>query len=147
MLDLHTGMKVKPGKRMMIGELSHRTGVNPHQLRYYEAQGLLTPSRGANGYREYDEEAVSTVAKIRKMLAAGLSTEDIEYLLPCAHGSGPDLEPCDELIEVLRERMRVLDERMASITRSREALGTLLDETVHRAEVEGPYLGPNTVVT
>ncbi|MCP9982415.1 MerR family DNA-binding transcriptional regulator [Actinomadura madurae] len=31
---------------MRIGELSHRTGVKAHQLRYYEAQGLLDAGRG-----------------------------------------------------------------------------------------------------
>jgi DNA-binding transcriptional MerR regulator len=43
---------------MRIGELSRRTGVNAHQLRYYESQGLLEPARGANGYREYEEGAL-----------------------------------------------------------------------------------------
>ncbi|GLZ77811.1 MerR family transcriptional regulator [Actinorhabdospora filicis] len=124
---------------MLIGELSRRTGVNPHQLRYYEAQGLLTPVRGANGYREYGEDTVTVVSQIRSLLAAGLSTEDIEYLLPCASGTGPDLEPCDDLIDALRTRMRVLDERLESLNRSREALGGYLSETEKRAEVRGPY--------
>lgn len=123
---------------MLIGELSRRTGVNPHQLRYYEAQGLLTPVRGANGYREYAEETVMVVSQIRSLLAAGLSTEDIEYLLPCATGDGPDLEPCEDLIEALRTRMRVLDERMESLERSRAALGGYLAETERRAETS-PY--------
>lgn len=69
---------------MLIGELSRLTGVNAHQLRYYEAQGLLTADRGANGYREYDDSAVLRVKQIRHLLAAGLSSEDIAYLLPCA---------------------------------------------------------------
>lgn len=43
---------------MRIGELAHRTGVHAHQLRYYEAQGLLEAERGTNGYREFGEEAV-----------------------------------------------------------------------------------------
>ncbi|MFI6950940.1 MerR family DNA-binding transcriptional regulator [Streptomyces sp. NPDC050422] len=49
--------------RVLIGELSRQTGVNPHQLRYYEAQGLLVPGRGDNGYREYGEDAVLTVSQ------------------------------------------------------------------------------------
>ena len=36
---------------MRIGELARRTGVGAHLLRYYEAQELIAPSRGANGYR------------------------------------------------------------------------------------------------
>lgn len=47
-----------------------------HQLRYYEAQGLLAPARAANGYRDYGEESVATVTQIRKLLEAGLSAEE-----------------------------------------------------------------------
>ena len=43
---------------MIIGELSARSGVSPRSLRYYEQQGLLASTRGDNGYRHYDDEAV-----------------------------------------------------------------------------------------
>ena len=41
---------------MRIGELSERTGTPRRLLRYYEEQGLITPRRCANGYRDYSEE-------------------------------------------------------------------------------------------
>ena len=107
---------------MLIGELSRRTGVRTHQLRYYEAQGLLEPCRGSSGYREYSDDAVLTVLQIRKLLDAGLSTEDIGYLQPCVSGVAPDLEPCAELLDVLRTRLKGLDEQIDTLTRSREAL-------------------------
>ncbi|MEV6913089.1 MerR family transcriptional regulator [Amycolatopsis sp. NPDC051071] len=107
---------------MLIGELSHRTGVNAHQLRYYEAQGLLEADRGTNGYREYDEEAVLRVKQIRHLLGAGLSSEDIAYLLPCAIGEEPELIGCPELLAAMRERLGRLDEQLAKLARSRDAL-------------------------
>jgi len=112
---------------MKIGELSHRTGVNAHQLRYYEAQGLLEASRGTNGYREYDETALLRVKQIRHLLAAGLSSEDIAYLLPCAIGEEPELIGCPELLAAMRERLGRLDEQLAKITRSRTALAGYID--------------------
>ena len=114
---------------MLIGELSHRTAVGAHLLRYYEAQGLLEPGRGPNGYREYTDDAIVTVAQIRGLLEAGLSTEDIGFLLPCATGAGPDLEPCAELLAVLRARLHGLDERIDALTQSRQALHSYLDAT------------------
>ncbi|MFC7328587.1 MerR family transcriptional regulator [Marinactinospora rubrisoli] len=117
---------------MLIGELSRRTGVPAHQLRYYESQGLLEPGRAANGYREYSEDAVTTVAQIRRLLDAGLSTKEIEFLLPCATGTGPDLEPCPETLVMLRARMRGLDERIDTLTRSRQALNDVIDTTERR---------------
>ena len=118
---------------MLIGELSRRTGVRTHQLRYYEAQGLLKPRRTTGGYREYADDAVMTVRQIRKLLGAGLSTEDIAYLLPCTTGPDPELEPCPELLEGLRARLRGLDEQLETLTRSRQALAGYLEATERRA--------------
>jgi DNA-binding transcriptional MerR regulator len=122
---------------VLIGELSRRTGVGAHLLRYYEAQGLLECDRGANGYRQYADDAVLTVTQIRKLLDAGLSTEDIAFLLPCATGAGPDLEPCEELLDMLRDRLRGLDERIDTLTRSRRALRRYLDATERALAEDG----------
>jgi DNA-binding transcriptional MerR regulator len=118
---------------MLIGELSRRTGVHAHQLRYYEAQGLLEPGRGANGYREYTNDAVLTVTQIRKLLEAGLSTQEIGLILPCASGAAPDLEPCPELLTALRARLHGMDEHIDTLTRSRQALHDYIDATERRA--------------
>jgi len=112
---------------MRIGELSRRAGVNTHQLRYYEAQGLLEADRSANGYRDYDEDAVLRVKQIRHLLGAGLSSEDIAYLLPCAVGEVPELLGCDELLTAMRSRLRLLEDRMDRLARSRDALVDYID--------------------
>ena len=121
-------MKVK-GIRVLIGELSRRTGVNPHQLRYYEAQGLLVPDRAGNGYREYGDDAVLTVAQIRKLLDAGLSTEEIGYLQPCVSGAAPALKPCPETLDLLRARIAEVDGRIDTLVESRETLREYLVAT------------------
>ncbi|MBV1936303.1 MerR family transcriptional regulator [Streptomyces sp. NPDC060006] len=112
---------------MRIGELSRRTGVHTHQLRYYGAQGLLEAGRGANGYREYDEDAVLRVKQIRHLLGAGLSSEDIAYLLPCALGEAPELLGCPELLAAMRTRLRRLDDQMAALAQSRDALAGYIE--------------------
>jgi DNA-binding transcriptional MerR regulator len=114
-------MKVKE-ERVLIGELSRRTGVHAHQLRYYESQGLLEPGRGSSGYREYSDDDVVTVVQIRKLLQAGLSTQDIAYLLPCATGTAPDLESCPEMLDMLRTRLHGMDEHIDTLVHSRRAL-------------------------
>ncbi|MEQ4724790.1 MerR family transcriptional regulator [Nonomuraea sp. B19D2] len=123
---------------MLIGELSRRTGVRTHQLRYYEAQGLLEPRRSPGGYREYTDDAILTVTQIRKLLAAGLSTDDIAYMLPCVTGPEPDLEPCPELLDALRERLRGMDEHIDTLVRSRQALADYIEATEQRAAEDYP---------
>lgn len=121
---------------MLIGELSRRTSVHAHQLRYYEAQGLLEPERGANGYREYGSDAVVTVTQIRRLLEAGLSTEQIAFLLPCATGAGPELMACDDVLEMLRARQRGLDDHIDTLVRSRRTLQEFIEATERQAS---PY--------
>ncbi|RVX46065.1 DNA-binding transcriptional MerR regulator [Nonomuraea polychroma] len=129
---------------MLIGELSRRTGVGTHLLRYYEDQGLLEPGRGANGYREYSDDAILTVTQIRRLLEAGLSTEEIGFMLPCATGTAPELEPCPELLDTLRARLQGLDERIDTLTRSRQALHDYIDATERRVSPHYRQCDPTT---
>ncbi|MFC9435187.1 MerR family transcriptional regulator [Nocardia sp. NPDC057030] len=124
---------------MLIGELSSRTRVNTHQLRYYEAQGLLDAKRGANGYREYDETAVLRVKQIRHLLDAGLSSEDIAYLLPCAVGEAPELPGCPELLTAMRTRLRRLDDQLDKLARSRDALADYIDAAERTGAAYPPF--------
>ncbi len=120
---------------MLIGELSRRTGVHAHQLRYYGAQGLLEANRGANGYREYDERAVLRVQQIRHLLGAGLSSEDIAYVLPCALGEAPELPACPELLTAMRSRLQRLEDQMAGLAQSHDALAAYI-EAAERTSAE-----------
>ncbi|GGP60134.1 MerR family transcriptional regulator [Streptomyces abikoensis] len=109
---------------MRIGELSQRTGVSTRLLRYYEQQGLLGSERDSNGYRRYPEAAVERVHRIRELLDAGMTTEVIRTLLPCAQG-GPGLLTCSHSVQVLDEQLARVEEQMAELERKREALARL----------------------
>jgi DNA-binding transcriptional MerR regulator len=128
-------VKVK-GDSVRIGELSRRTGVRAHQLRYYEAQGLLEAARGANGYRVFDEGAVLRVRQIRHLLDAGLSSEDIASVLPCAVGEAPELRGCPELVTAMRTRLQRVEDQMSRLARSRSALAGYI-AAVERTGGEG----------
>ncbi|GAA4935865.1 MerR family transcriptional regulator [Streptomyces coeruleoprunus] len=111
---------------MLIGELSRRTGVSARLLRYYEEQGLLDARRGPNGYREYDEDSVVTVRQVRALLNAGLSTEVIRSVLPCARGEGPGFDWCADLREILHGELEAIDERIDALQRTRGTLARYL---------------------
>lgn len=113
---------------MLIGDLSARTGVSPRSLRYYEQQGLLGSTRRSNGYRVYDSEAVEVVGRIRSLLAAGLSTDVIATVLPCARGDRPELELCPDLLRTLRAEVARADDRISALEHSRDALRGYLAE-------------------
>lgn len=49
---------------MTIKELEERTGMPRANIRFYEDEGLLCPTRLPNGYRDYSEEDVLTLERI-----------------------------------------------------------------------------------
>jgi DNA-binding transcriptional MerR regulator len=113
---------------MKIGELSRRTGVSIRMLRYYEIEGLLKPQRTESGYRDYDLAEVRTVERIKLLGSAGMTLATIQQFLPCVRGDGPIFEPCDELRNVLREQIRLIDQNSEKLAQSRNVLGSFLRE-------------------
>lgn len=50
---------------MTIKELEERVGLTRANIRFYEQEGLLTPARLENGYRDYSETDADTLRKIK----------------------------------------------------------------------------------
>ncbi|MFI6433326.1 MerR family transcriptional regulator [Rhodococcus oryzae] len=119
---------------MRIGDLARETGEHRRLLRYYEEQGLLTPVRGVNGYREYSEADIATVRHIRAMLAAGLPTAVIGRVLHCVHDDGEVMVPsgCPTFVEDLRRERGRISETIAELRRSQGLLDVILDAAVDR---------------
>ena len=65
---------------MTIKELERRTGLPRTSIRFYEQEGLLTPERRENNYRDYSEEDVRTLEKIKLLRRLSLDLEAIRRL-------------------------------------------------------------------
>jgi DNA-binding transcriptional MerR regulator len=110
-----------------IGELSRRTGVAVHLLRYYEEQGLLHPQRRPSGYREYVEADVAVVRRIRSLLAAGLNTATIAGVLPCLRETGGRLVPtCSDLLADLHHERDRIAQAIGDLRSSLDALDAVI---------------------
>jgi len=114
---------------MKIGELSRRTGVSVRMLRYYEAEGLLSPPRTDAGYRDYGVVEEDTVRRIQLLGAAGMTLGTIRKLLPCVTSGQPAFLPCDALRRILTEQVDLLDQRIDGLARSRTILAGFLEKT------------------
>ena len=109
---------------MKIGELSAKTGVATRMLRYYEEQGLITPQRLANGYRDYDDYLVDRVTKIRGLVDSGVPTRIIGDMLPCLNQSQEIIvrDPDPQLRMMLINQRDAMIERIAFLEQNRDAL-------------------------
>ncbi len=67
---------------MLISELSRRTGISRHTIRYYEKFGLIEPhGRQENNYRYYSEDDLATIAFIDRVKRLGFSLREIREFL------------------------------------------------------------------
>ena len=113
---------------MRIGDLAAKTGVSRRLLRYYEEQSLLRPLRLANGYREYTDDDVANVHRIRYLLAAGLPTAVIGDILDCVESRDDRVvaNACPGMVNHLNHERSRIDDKIARLEDSRRALDDLL---------------------
>lgn len=63
---------------MNIKEMEQRSGLPRSGIRFYESEGLLSPARAPNGYRDYSEDDLDTLTKIKRLRSLGLSLQEIK---------------------------------------------------------------------
>lgn len=66
---------------MRIKEVEEKLGISSRTIRFYEKEGLLIPNRSyENGYRDYSDEDVRRLEKVKLFRKLGISIEDIRLL-------------------------------------------------------------------
>lgn len=115
-------MRTDNEKPRTIGVVAQAAGVATTTLRYYEREGLLSPTdRSRAGYRLYDDGAVQRLAFIRAAQAVGFTLNDIRALLQLDGDS-----PCREVQSLIERRLAEVDEKLADLTRVRSTLADAL---------------------
>lgn len=94
---------------MKIKEVEELSGMTRANIRFYEKEGLLSPQRKSNGYRDYTEEDVETLKRIRLLRSIHISLEDIKELN----------ENVFELTELLPAHLIKLKEKNQDLEQSR----------------------------
>lgn len=65
---------------MTIKEIEELAGMPRANIRYYEAEGLLNPTRSVNGYRDYSAKDLLILKKIKLLRSLHMSMEEIKAL-------------------------------------------------------------------
>ncbi|WP_371380308.1 MerR family transcriptional regulator [Sporomusa aerivorans] len=97
---------------MLIRELSRKTGASIRSIRYYEAKGLLAAGRLPNGYREYDDDAISRVKTIQFYLSLGLTADNIAGIIACPTLQQSDRPLCKEAYQLYKIKLHEIDEQV-----------------------------------
>lgn len=91
---------------MTIKEVEERTGLTRSNIRFYEKEKLIEPSRNdKNGYRDYSEKDVENIKKIAYLRTLEISVEDIRNVIS-------DKVPLAEIIKKQTTTIQTQIERM-----------------------------------
>jgi MerR family transcriptional regulator, copper efflux regulator len=108
---------------MRIGEVAARTGLSTKAIRFYEQAGLVPPPpRTPGGYRDYPAEVLARLAFVRHAQAAGFTLAQVRGILGIRDGGHA---PCQHVTWLVRERLGQVEERIAQLSQTREALREL----------------------
>ena len=126
---------------MKIKQVEELVGITSKNIRFYENQGLLTPERAENGYREYHEQNIEALKKIKLLRKLGISVEEIRAVLNHSISLEDCLEKHLAVLEKERENLLNMQRLSDAILQQRDSIDTLntnewLDE-MEKLEKEG----------
>ena len=97
---------------LAIPRLAERIGVTPRVLRYWEEQGLISPTR-EHGKLRYSPRDVAIAGLIRRLLEAGAGIEGVRMLKRIAERDIRRSSSADDEAALLEEALRILYQRKA----------------------------------
>ncbi|MCC9003494.1 MAG: MerR family transcriptional regulator, partial [Candidatus Competibacter sp.] len=114
------------------------SGVSPHTLRFYEAEGILKPAgRAANGHRRYRREDILWLEFVLRLKLTGMPLAEIkQYAVLRAQGE-ETLQLRLAMLKLHRERLVTKIEELSTCARA-------LDDKIHTyRQMIAKSLAPN----
>lgn len=110
---------------MNIKQTEAETGLTRANIRYYEKEGLLSPARESNGYRDYSSEDVLTLSRIKLLRQLDIPVETIRQLQSGQIAMQPVIDR--QLNEVEKQKKQLDDKTrvLKDMKQDQVAYGTL----------------------
>lgn len=104
---------------MTIKEVEEQTGLTRSNIRFYEKEKLIEPTRNdQNGYRDYSESGVEDIRKIAFLRTLEISIEDIRHIMS-DHVS---------LTEILEKRATAIQTRIEDLNKAKCICERMLED-------------------
>ena len=101
-----------------IQDVSRKTGLSTHTLRYYEKEGLISGvERSQGGFRQYTDEDLEKLGLICCLKNTGMSIQEIARFVQLTREGEHTLE---ERVELLKEHRNRVLKRMEEMQRHLE---------------------------
>lgn len=105
---------------MTMKEIEQLSGMTRANIRFYEAEGLLSPERASNGYRDYSDNDLEILKRIKLLRTIHISLEEIKSL---------HTGDC-ELVDALEQHLAKLELDRADLENSQEICKVMRNDGV-----------------
>ncbi len=108
---------------LLITQLSKKTNIPVHTIRYYERYGLLEGKKDAavksNNYTWYDDTVVEKLELVKEAKEVGFTLAEIKELLDAWHSNQLSVE---EKKQVLTNKIKEIDEKIVHLKEVKKLL-------------------------
>lgn len=108
---------------MLINELSKKTGISTHTIRFYEKSGLIEGKQDAsvksNNYYHYDEVTIEKLEFISEAKSVGFTIKQIGQMIDAWYNQKYTKE---QKLEILDDKLISLEQKMVEIKGMKQQL-------------------------
>lgn len=121
---------------MLVNELSKKTGLSIHTIRYYEnlgmIKGLSDEKVRSNNYKHYDANTIERLEIIIEAREVGFSLAEIKKILKSWFES-TDSKP--ETLELFQAKIKEIDDKMRYFKKTKK----LLEQVCEKIQSNNDY--------
>jgi MerR family transcriptional regulator, copper efflux regulator len=109
---------------ILINELSKRTDISAHTIRFYEKSGLIKGKQNkeikTNNYFHYDEETVEKLLLIRDAKSIGFTLKEINQLIDAWYN---DKFTIKNKLAILDKKIETIDDKIKQLKAMKKLVG------------------------
>ncbi len=117
---------------MLINEVSKKTGISAHTIRFYEKSGLIEGRRDesvkSNNYFHYDEVTIEKLEFISDAKSVGFTIKEIGQIIDAWYKNKYSKE---QKLEILNDKLISLEQKMNEIKEMKKQLLHFKDDVVN----------------
>lgn len=128
-MDCDDGGTPKDGEERWLttGEMARLSHTTLRTVRFYEAEGLITPRAREDGsHRKFPPSELKKLQLISDLRDAGLSLQEIKALIALKAGCATARLAAGEMSSALCNQLQEIDRRLATLQRVRAELTSMV---------------------
>ena len=117
---------------MLINELSKKTGLSTHTIRFYEKSGLIEGKQDeavkSNNYYHYDEITIEKLELINDAKSVGFTIKEIGQIIDAWYNNKYTKE---QKLEILTDKLLSLDQKLKEIKEMKKQILQFKDDVAN----------------